>query len=83
MLITRKPLRLAAPLQFAQGVLATGIDSAADREAPRNITLVIKPADKTTTYWFDGAAGGSFAGVFAERAFGLSSSVAESPADEP
>lgn len=30
----------------------------------------------------DGAAGGGFAGVFAERAFGLSSSVAESPADE-
>jgi SRSO17 transposase len=30
----------------------------------------------------DGAAGGGFAGVFAQRAFGLSSSVAESPADE-
>ncbi len=30
----------------------------------------------------DGATGGGFAGVFAERAFGLSSSVAESPADE-
>jgi len=30
----------------------------------------------------DGAAGGGFAGVFAERAFGVSSSVAESPADE-
>jgi SRSO17 transposase len=30
----------------------------------------------------DSAAGGGFAGVFAERAFGLSSSVAESPADE-
>jgi SRSO17 transposase len=30
----------------------------------------------------DGAAGGGFAGMFAERAFGLSSSVAESPADE-
>jgi len=30
----------------------------------------------------DGAAGGSFAGVFAERAFELSSSIAESPADE-
>jgi SRSO17 transposase len=30
----------------------------------------------------DGAAGGGSAGVFAERAFGLSSSVAESPADE-
>lgn len=30
----------------------------------------------------DGAAGGGFAGVFAERAFGLSSSIAESPADE-
>jgi SRSO17 transposase len=31
----------------------------------------------------DGAAGGGLAGVFAERAFGVSSSVAESPADEP
>lgn len=31
----------------------------------------------------DGAAGGGFAGVFAERACGLSSPVAESPADEP
>ena len=31
----------------------------------------------------DGAAGGGFAGVFAERAVGLSSSVAESPHDEP
>jgi len=31
----------------------------------------------------DGAAGGGFAGVFAERAFRVSSSVAESPADEP
>src|SRR5215469_1597855 len=30
----------------------------------------------------DGAAGGGFAGMFAERAFGLSSPVAESPADE-
>jgi SRSO17 transposase len=30
----------------------------------------------------DGAAGGGFAGVFAERAFGISSSVAESAADE-
>jgi SRSO17 transposase len=30
----------------------------------------------------DGAAGGGFAGVFAERAFEVSSSVAESPADE-
>lgn len=30
----------------------------------------------------DGAAGGGFAGVFAQRVFGLSSSVAESPADE-
>jgi SRSO17 transposase len=30
----------------------------------------------------DGAAGGGFAGVFAQRAIGLSSSVAESPADE-
>jgi SRSO17 transposase len=31
----------------------------------------------------DGAAGGGFAGVFVERAFGVSSSVAESAADEP
>jgi SRSO17 transposase len=31
----------------------------------------------------DGCAGGGFAGVFIERAFGLSSSVAESAADEP
>lgn len=30
----------------------------------------------------DGAAGGSFAGVFTQRAFALSSPVAESPADE-
>lgn len=30
----------------------------------------------------DGAAGGGFAGVFAERAFGVSSTVTESPADE-
>jgi SRSO17 transposase len=31
----------------------------------------------------DGAASGGFAGVFAERAFGVSPSVTESPADEP